>query len=75
MQPHIDPQCETIKFVQQCKMEERLQPRPQRCISEEEYRRNIASLKNNKAAGIHDVLGEQLNNLGTNSQVAACNAQ
>ena len=32
-------------------------------FSEEEYRRGIATLKNNKAAGIDDVLGEQLNNL------------
>ena len=28
MYPHIDPHCETIKVVQQCNMEERLQPRP-----------------------------------------------
>ena len=33
-------------------------------FSEEEYRRVIAALKNNKAAGIDDVLVEQLNNLG-----------
>ena len=26
MQPHTDPQCETIKVVQQCNMEEKLQP-------------------------------------------------
>ena len=31
-------------------------------FSEEEYRRGIATLKNNKAAGIDNVLGEQLNN-------------
>ena len=32
-------------------------------FSEEEYRRDIATLKNNKADGIDDVLGEQLKNL------------
>ena len=32
-------------------------------FSEEEYRRGIAALKSNKAAGIDDVLVEQLNNL------------
>ena len=31
---------------------------------EEEYRKCIAALKNNKAAGIDDILGEQLKNLG-----------
>ena len=31
---------------------------------EEEYRRGIATLKNNKVAGIDEVLVEQLNNLG-----------
>ena len=36
-------------------------------FSEEEYRRGIATLKNNKAAGIDDVLVEQLNNLGPNT--------
>ena len=33
-------------------------------FSEEEYRRGIATLKNNKAAGIDDVLVEQLKNIG-----------
>ena len=33
-------------------------------FSEEEYRKGIAALKYNKAAGIDDVLVEQLNNLG-----------
>ena len=33
-------------------------------FSEEEYNRCIAALKNKKAAGIDDVLVEQLNNLG-----------
>ena len=33
-------------------------------FSEEEYRRGIATLKSNKAAGIDDVLVEQLKNLG-----------
>ena len=33
-------------------------------FSEEEYRRGIAALKNNKAAVIDDLLIEQLNNLG-----------
>ena len=33
-------------------------------FSEEEFRRGISTLKNNKAAGIDDVLAEQLNNLG-----------
>ena len=33
-------------------------------FSEEGYRRGIATLKNNKAAGIDDVLDEQLKNLG-----------
>ena len=33
-------------------------------FSEEEYRKGIAALKNNKAAGIDDVLVEQLKNLG-----------
>ena len=32
-------------------------------FSEEEYRRGIATLKNNKAAGIDDVLAEQLKNI------------
>ena len=32
MHTHIDLQCETIKVIQQCKMEERLQLRPIRCI-------------------------------------------
>ena len=32
-------------------------------FSEENYRKDIAALKNNKAAGIDDVLVEQLNNL------------
>ena len=40
-------------------------------FSEEEYIRGIATLKNNKADGIDDVLGELLKNLGPN----ACNAQ
>ena len=34
-------------------------------FSEEEYRRGIATLKNNKAAGIDYVLVEQLKNLGS----------
>ena len=33
-------------------------------FSEEEYRKSIAALKHNNAAGIDDVLLEQLNNLG-----------
>ena len=33
-------------------------------FSEEEYRKGIAALKNNKAAGIDDILMEQLKNLG-----------
>ena len=33
-------------------------------FGEEEYKRSIAALKNNKAAGIDDVLVEQLKNLG-----------
>ena len=33
-------------------------------FSEEEYRRGIAVLKNNKAAGIDDELAEQINNIG-----------
>ena len=33
-------------------------------LSEEEYRKGIAALKYNKAAGIDDVLMEQLKNLG-----------
>ena len=33
-------------------------------FSEEEYRKGIAALKNNKAAGINDILVEQLKNLG-----------
>ena len=33
-------------------------------LSEEEYRKGIAALKNNKAAGIGDILVEQLKNLG-----------
>ena len=32
-------------------------------FSEEEYRKGIAALKNNKAAGIYDILVEQLKNL------------
>ena len=36
-------------------------------FSEEEYRRGIATLKNNKVAGIDDVLVEQLKNLGPNT--------
>ena len=36
-------------------------------FGEEEYRRGIATLKNNKAAGIDDVLVEQVNNLGPNT--------
>ena len=34
-------------------------------FSEEEHRRGIATLKNNKIAGIYDVFVEQLNNFGT----------
>ena len=33
-------------------------------FSEEEYRKGVAILKNNKAAGRDDVMVEQLNNLG-----------
>ena len=33
-------------------------------LSEEEYRKGIAALKNNKAAGIDDILVEQLRNPG-----------
>ena len=33
-------------------------------FSEEEYRKGIAAFKNNKAAGIDDILVEQLKNLG-----------
>ena len=33
-------------------------------FTEEEYRKGIATLKNNKAAGIVDVLVEQLKHLG-----------
>ena len=33
-------------------------------FSEEKYRKGIAALKNNKAAGIDDILVEQLKNLG-----------
>ena len=33
-------------------------------FSEEEYRRGITALKNNKTAGIDDVLVEQLKNIG-----------
>ena len=33
-------------------------------FSEEEYRKGIAALKNNKAAGIDEILVEQLKNLG-----------
>ena len=36
-------------------------------FSEEEYRRGTATLKNNKAPGIDDVLVEQLKNLGPNT--------
>ena len=35
----------------------------------EEYRRGIAALKNNKAAGIDDVLVEQLKNLGSKTHM------
>ena len=45
-------------------------------FSEEEHRRGIATLKNNKAAGIDDVLVEQLKNLGPKTHKwMACNAQ
>ena len=37
-------------------------------FGEKEYRRGIATLKNNKAAGIDDVLVEQLKNLGAKTQ-------
>ena len=44
-------------------------------FSEEEYRKGIAALKNNKAAGIDDILVEQLKNLEPQStQVVADNA-
>ena len=36
-------------------------------FSEEEYRTSIATLKNNRAAGIDDVLVEQLKNIGPNT--------
>ena len=36
-------------------------------FSEEEYRKGIAALKNNKAAGIDDILVDQLKNLGPKS--------
>ena len=36
-------------------------------FSEDEYRKGIAALKNNKAAGIDDILVEQLKNLGPNA--------
>ena len=36
-------------------------------FSEEEYRRGIVTLKNNKATGIDDVLVEQLNKLDLNT--------
>ena len=36
-------------------------------FSEEEFRKGIAALKNNKAAGIDDILVVQLNNLGSNA--------
>ena len=35
----------------------------------------MATLKNNKAAGIDDVLVEQLNNLGPNTHMTACKSQ
>ena len=36
-------------------------------FSEEEYRKGVVILKNNKASGIYDVLVEQLKNLGPKS--------
>ena len=36
-------------------------------FSEDEYRKGVATLKNNKAAGRDDVLVEQLKNLGPNA--------
>ena len=36
-------------------------------FSEDEYRKGVATLKNNKAAGRDDVLVEQLKNLGPNT--------
>ena len=39
-------------------------PSLESAFSEEEYRNGIAALNNNKAAGIDDILVEQLNNLG-----------
>ena len=36
-------------------------------FSEDEYRKGVAILKNNKAAGRDDVLVEQLKNLGANA--------
>ena len=45
-------------------------------FSEVEYRKGVAILKNNKAAGRDDVLMEQLNNLGPkDTQMAADNAK
>ena len=41
-------------------------------FSEEEYRKDIATLKNNKTAGIDDVLVVQLKNSG--SKTHKCNA-
>ena len=36
-------------------------------FSEDEYRKGVATLKNNKAAGRDDVLVEQVKNLGPNA--------
>ena len=38
-------------------------------FSEEEYRKGVAILKNNKASGRDDILVEQLNNLGPNAHI------
>ena len=46
-------------------------------FSEDEYRKGLATLKNNKAAGRDDVLVEQLKNLGPNAhkRLAQCHTE
>ena len=44
-------------------------------FNEEEYRKGVVILKNNKAAGRDDVLVEQLKNLGHKAQRAAGNCE
>ena len=44
-------------------------------FSEEEYRKGVATLKNNKASGRDDVLVEQLNSWSQIPQIAADNAK